>query len=99
MTAMFAVSSCQIRVVDQQKPMRSNSLELYKKYSVQTNDGKTVRVKVLKQDDQHIYGKTKKGEEVTINKSDVREVKKYNVLASIGIGAAAILALILIPIA
>ena len=95
---LFAVSSCQTRVVDQLKPMQNNSFELYQKYSIQTNDGKTAKVKVLKQDDQNIYGKTNKDEDVTIQKNEIRQVKKANLLGSIGIAAAAVLALIFIPI-
>lgn len=95
----FLVTSCQTQVVSQKKPMKENSLELYKKYTIQTNDGKTTRIQVLRTDETNIIGKTKTGEDVTITKSDVREVKKYNLLASIGIAAGAILALILIPMA
>ena len=77
--------------------MQKNSIELYKKYTIQTQDAKEVKVEVVRVDDEKIYGKTKSGEEVVINKSDVREVRKFNLLPSIAIGVAAVAAVIFIP--
>lgn len=90
--------SCQTRVVSQDKPMQKNSLELYQKYTVQTNDAKEVKLQVLRQDDEKIYGKTKSGEEVVIDKNEVREIKKIDLFSSIIIGLAAAAAVIFIPI-
>ena len=95
---MLLITSCQVRVVSPQKPMQKNSIELYQKYTVQTNDAKEVRMQVLRQDDEKIYGKTKNGEEIEINKSDIREVKKVDLLSSIAIGLAAVAAVIFVPI-
>ncbi len=95
---VLTITSCQTRVVSIQKPLQKNSLELYQKYSIQTNDAKIVKMEVLRQDDEKIYGKTKSGEEITVNKSDVREVKKLDLLSSIAIGVAAIAAVIFVPI-
>ncbi len=90
--------SCQTQVVTPQKPIRSNSLDLYTTYNIQTNDARTMKVKVLKQDDTKIYGKLKSGENVVIEKKDVREVKKFNVVSSVFVALAAVAAVILIPI-
>lgn len=95
---MLAATSCQTRVVSQQKPMQPNSLELYQKYTIMTNTPAEFKVQVLKQDETKIYGKNKKGEEVIINKSDIREVKKLDLLSSIAIGLAAVAAVIFVPI-
>lgn len=95
---IFTLTSCQTRVVSQQKPMQKNSVELYQKYTVQTNDAKIVKLEVLKQDDEKIYGKTKTGEEVAINKSDIREMKKLDLLSTIIIAVAAVAAVIFVPI-
>lgn len=95
---LLSVTSCQTRVVSVQKPMKDNSLELYQKYTIQTNDAKITKMQVLKVDEQNIYGKTKTGESVTINRVDVREVKKLELLPSIAIGVAAIAAVIFVPI-
>ena len=95
---ILTATSCQTRVVSLQKPMQKNSLELYQKYTVQTNEGKMIKLEVLKQDDTQIYGKTKTGEEVVISKADVREVKKVDLFSSVVIGLAAIAAVIFVPI-
>lgn len=90
--------SCQTRVVSTEKPIKSNSLELYQRYTIQTNDAQEIKMQVLRQDEQAIYGKTKSGEDITVNKSDVREVKKLNLLSTIAIAVAAVAAVIFVPI-
>ncbi|MCW4451792.1 bacteriophage spanin2 family protein [Kaistella sp. BT6-1-3] len=95
---ILSVTSCQTRVVSQQKPMQKNSLELYQKYTFQTNDGKLTKMEVLKQDDTQIYGKTKSGEDIVIAKADVREARKLDVFSSIVVGLAAVAAVIFVPI-
>lgn len=95
---LFLVTSCQTRVVSIQKPIQNNSLELYQKYTIQTQDAKVIKMEVLKVDDDKIYGKLKSGEEVVINKSDVREAKKIDLFSSIAIALAAIAAVIFVPI-
>ena len=95
---MLLLTSCQTRVVSMQKPMQNNSLELYQNYTIQTNDAKSIKLKVLKLDDEKIYGKLKSGEDMVINKSDVREAKKLDLFSSIAIALAAIAAVIFVPI-
>lgn len=92
------LASCQTRVVSSEKPMQSNSLELYKRYTIQTTDAQQVKLQVLRQDSEKIYGKTKTGEEVVLNKSDIREAKKLDVLSSVAIAVAAVAAVIFVPI-
>ncbi len=95
---LIFATSCQTRVVSTENPIRSNSLELYQRYTIQTNDAQEIKMEVLRQDEQTIYGKTKSGEDVTVNKSDVREVKKLNLLSTIAIAVAAVAAVIFVPI-
>ena len=90
--------SCQTRVVSQQKPIIANSLELYQKYTIITNTAAQFKVEVLKQDQEKIYTKNKKGEEIIINKSDIREVKKLDLFSSIALALAAVAAVIFVPI-
>lgn len=97
-SVLFLMSSCHTRVVTEQKPLRANSLDLYQNYVVQTNDAKTYKMKILKVDEEKIYGKTKKDETIEIKKEDIREIKKFNLLATIGIAAVAALAFIFIPV-
>lgn len=95
---LIMLTSCQTRVVSMQKPLKNNSLELYQKYTVQTNDAKVIKLEVLKLDDENIYGKLKSGEDVIIKKSDVREAKKLDLFSSIALALAAIVAVIIVPI-
>lgn len=95
---LLLLTSCQTRVVSVQKPMKDSALELYQKYTVQTNDAKLTKIQLLKVDSENLYGKTKTGETVTIKKEDIREVRKPDLLSSIAIAAAAIAAVIFVPI-
>ena len=92
------LASCQTRVVNQEKPLRDNTLQLYKKYTIQTNDAKVVNVEVLRVDSEKIYGKLKTGETTEILRSEVKEIKQVDYLKSIIIGVAAVAAVIFIPI-
>lgn len=94
----FFLFSCQTRVVSLQKPIQANSLELYQKYTIITNTPASYKVQVLKQDEEKLYTKDRKGEEIIINKTDIREVKKLDLFSSIAIGVAAIAAVIFVPI-
>lgn len=95
---LFVFASCQTRVVSVQNPIQANSVELYQKYTIQTNDAKIVKMEVLRQDQDKIYGKLKNGEEHIINKSDIRDMKKLDLFSSIAIGVAALAAVIFVPI-
>ncbi|WP_434980374.1 bacteriophage spanin2 family protein [Daejeonia sp. YH14] len=90
--------SCQTQVVNQVKPLHDNTLELYQKYTIQTNDSKIQKVQVLKTDSENIYAKDKNGQKVTIPRKEVHEIKKFDLLASVAIIAAAIAALVFIPV-
>lgn len=98
LSVFFLLASCQTRVVSPNKPMYDNSIELYKKYTIQTKDAKSQKIEVLKVDATKIYGKNKAGEMVEIEKSEVREVKKPDILLSAIIGIAAVAAVIFVPI-
>jgi len=52
----------------------------------------------LKVDATKIYGKNKAGEMVEIERNEVREIKKPDILSSVIIGVAALAAVIFIPI-
>jgi len=78
--------------------LQDNSIDLYKKYTIQTKDAKSQRIEVLKIDATKIYGKNKAGEMVEIEKNEVREVKKPDYLVSAIIAIAAVAAVVFIPI-
>ena len=98
LSLFFILASCQTRVVSPNKPLYDNSIELYKKYTIQTKDAKSQKIEVLKVDATKIYGKNKTGEMVEIEKSEVREIKKPDYLLSAIIALAAIAAVIFVPI-
>lgn len=95
---LFVITSCQTRVVSQQKPIQSSSLELYQTYTIQTADARQYKAKILRQDSDKIYAKDKNGAELTINKADIREVKKLDLFSSVVIAVAAVAAVIFVPI-
>jgi len=98
LSVFFILVCCQTRVVSPNKAMTDNSVELYKKYTIQTKDAKSQKLEILKVDADKIYGKNKAGEMVEVKKADVREIKKPDVLSSAIIGLAAVAAVIFIPI-
>lgn len=95
---LMSLASCYTRVVTPEKPLRNNTLELYKNYTIQLNDASFVKMQVLRVDEQYIYGKNRKMEQVTIARSDVREIKEIDYLSSVVIALAAIAAVIFVPI-
>ena len=95
---MLSATSCQTRVVSQKKPLQANSLELYQNYTIVTNIPAQYKVQILLQYEEKIYEKNKKGEEIIINKTDIREVKKLDLFSSIAIALAAVAAVIFVPI-
>jgi CRISPR/Cas system-associated protein Cas7 (RAMP superfamily) len=98
LSLFFILASCQTRVVSPNKPINDNSIELYKKYTIQTKDAKSQKIEILKMDETKIYGKNKAGEMVEIEKTEVREIKKPDILLSAVIALAAIAAVIFVPI-
>ena len=55
-------------------------------------------MKVLRVDETKVYGKDKKGETIELEKTNIRQVKKLDIFASVGIAVAAIAAVIFVPI-
>ncbi|MCD9854279.1 bacteriophage spanin2 family protein [Epilithonimonas sp. JDS] len=98
LSLFLILASCSTRLVSPNKPMQDNSIDLYKKYTIQTKDAKTQKVEIVKIDATKIYGKNKAGEMVEIEKSEVREIRKPDILASAVIALAAIAAVVFIPI-
>lgn len=98
LAVFFLMVSCKTTVVSPNKPLDDNTLELYQKYTIKTKDAKSQKLEVVKVDDTKIYGKNKAGEMVEIEKSEVRDIKKPDVLASIIIAVAAVAAVVFIPI-
>ena len=97
---MIAVSltSCRSIVSNPSKPLNNNSLELNRRYEVQDFDAKIHKIKITSFDNKNIYGISKKGEIISLDKKQIRQVKQVKILESIIVGVAAILAVIFVPI-
>lgn len=95
---ILTVTSCQTQVVSLKKPLKGNSFELYQKYTIQTQDAQIIKMKVLRVDETKVYGKDKKGETVELEKTNIRQVKKLDIFASVAIAVVAIAAVIFVPI-
>lgn len=95
---VLLMASCQSRVVSVQKPFNKNSLELYKRYSFQLQDASNIRMQVLRVDAENVYGKNNDDEQIVINASEIREVKKTDLFSSVAVALAAVAAVIFVPI-
>ena len=98
LSLILVLTSCQVQVMNQNKPLRDNTLELYQKYTVQTKDSKQYKMKILRIDGDTIYGKDQHGQDLSIAKKEIWTIKKMDWLASFGILAAAVAALLFIPV-
>jgi len=94
----LSLTSCKSIVSNPGKPLEDNSLELNQKYEVQDFTAKIHKIKITSIDNKNIYGISKKGETISIDKKQIREVKKVKVVSSIVVGILAIAAVIFVPI-
>ena len=92
------LTSCKSIVSNPGKSLKDNSLELNQKYEVQDFTAKIHKIKITSIDNKSIYGISKKGETISIDKKQIREVKKVKVVSSIVVGILAIAAVIFIPV-
>ena len=93
-----SLTSCKSIVSNLGKPLDDNSLELNQKYEIQDFTAKIHKIKITSTDGKNIYGISKKGDFVSIDKKQIREVKKVKVVSSIVVGIMAIAAVIFVPI-
>ena len=94
----LSLTSCRSIVSNPGKPLKDNSLELNQKYEVQDFTAKIHKIKITSIDSRDIYGISKKGDFISIDKKQIREVKKVKVVSSIVVCIMAIAAVIFIPI-
>ncbi|WP_309840518.1 bacteriophage spanin2 family protein [Chryseobacterium sp. SLBN-27] len=94
----LSLTSCRSIVSNPGKPLKDNSLELNQKYEVQDFTAKIHKIKITSIDNKSIYGISKKGDFISIDKKQIREVKKVKVVSSIAVGIMAIAAVIFVPI-
>lgn len=94
----ISLTSCKSIISNPDKPLDYNALELSQKYEIQDFKAKIHKIKITSIDDKSVYGISKKGDSITIDKKQIREVKKVKIVTSIVVGIVAIAAVIFIPI-
>jgi len=95
---VFSLTSCRAIVSNPGKPLNDNSLEINQRYEVQDFTAKIHKIKITSIDSKNIYGISKKGDFISIDKKQIREVKKLKVVSSIVVGIIGIAAVTFIPI-
>ena len=95
---IVSLTSCRAIISNPGKPLKDNSLEINQKYEVQDFSAKVHHIKITSIDTGHIYGVSKSGDSISIDKKQIREVKKVKILSSIVVGVMAIAAVIFVPI-
>jgi len=100
LTVIMCISliSCRSIVSNPGKPLIDKSIELGRSYEIQDFNAKIYTIKICAMDDENIYGIAKGNERVIIKRSDIRQMKKWQVLNSVIVGALAVAAVIFIPI-
>jgi len=94
----ISLTSCKSIISNPGKPLKDHSLELHQKYEIQDFTAKVHKIKVTSIDSKNIYGISKKGDLISIDKKQIREVKKVKVVSSIAVGIMAIASVIFVPI-
>lgn len=94
----MSLTSCKSIISNPGKPLKDNTLEINQKYQIQDFTAKIHKIKITSIDSKNIYGISKKGDFISIDKKQIREVKKVKVVSSIVVGIMAIAAVIFIPI-
>ncbi|MCD0456308.1 bacteriophage spanin2 family protein [Chryseobacterium sp. LC2016-27] len=95
---VVSLTSCRTIVSNPGKLLKDNSLEINQKYEVQDFTAKIYKIKIISIDSKKIYGISKKGDCISIDKKEIREVKRVRVMSSIAVGLMAIAAVIFVPI-
>ena len=94
----MSLTSCKSIISNPGKPLKDDSLELNHHYEIQDFTAKIHKIKITSVDGKNIYGISKKGDFISIDKQQIREVKKVKVVSSIVVGIMAIAAVIFVPI-
>lgn len=94
----FSFASCKSIISNPGKPLKDSYIKLNGRYEIQDYNAKVYTIRIKGIDKEHIYGTSSKGDPITIEKSSIRQMKKWNVLSSVVVGSIAIASVIFIPI-
>ncbi|WP_343662820.1 bacteriophage spanin2 family protein [Chryseobacterium mucoviscidosis] len=94
----ISLTSCKSVISNPGKPLQDNLIQIGKLYEIQDYSARVYNVRISGVDNDYIYGVINKNASVTIKKSDIRQMKKWQTFNSVIVGALAIAAVIFIPI-
>jgi len=92
------MTSCKTIIANPGKPLIDSSIEIGRTYEVQDFNAKVFNLKITAFDNDRIYGISRKEKQIIIDRSTIRQMKKWEVSNSIILGVLAIAAVIFIPI-
>lgn len=94
----ISMTSCKTIIANPGKPLIESSKEVGRTYEVQDFSAKVFNLKVTHFDKDCIYGTSGQNKQIIIDKSTIRQMKKWEVSKSIILGVFAVAAIIFIPI-
>lgn len=95
----ISLTSCKSMIFNPGKPLVESSIELGKTYEIQDFNAKVYTIRIKGIDSEYIYGISGKDRKaLIIERSSIRQMKKWKGLNSVIVGALAIAAVIFIPI-
>lgn len=94
----ISMTSCKTIIANPGKPLIESSIEIGKTYEVQDFNAKVFNLKITAFDNDRIYGILKKDKQIIIDRSTIRQMKKWEVSKSIILCVFAVAAVIFSPI-
>lgn len=92
------LTSCKSTIANPGKPLEDSDLKVNCRYEIQDYKAKIHHIRIICVDNEKVYGISKNGEMVTLDKKQIRQVKRIKVFSSIVVGVIAISAVIFVPI-
>lgn len=94
----ISLNSCKTTIANPGKLLIESSIEVGRTYEVQDFNAKVFNLKITDFDKDCIYGISGKNKQIVIDRSTIRQMKKWEVSNSVILGVLAIAAVIFIPI-
>ena len=92
------LTSCKTTIANPGKPLEDSDLKINSRYEIQDYKAKIHYIRIISIDKNNVYGISKNGKMVTIEKKQIRQVKRIKVFSSIVVGGLAIATVIFVPI-
>ncbi len=92
------LTSCKTIIANPGKPLEDIDLKINSRYEIQDYKAKIHHIRIISIDKNNVYGISEKREMVTLDKKQIRQVKRIKVCSSIVVGVLAIATVIFVPI-